>query len=77
MLHETLKMADLVCLFTYYEIYGGIHSVTHQFMIHVLHYLISVFLLGSLWTGIMFISLLTLAEVLKCMNDQAQHVITT
>ena len=25
----------------------------------------------------MFVSLLTLAEILKCMNDQAQHVNTT
>ena len=67
-------MAYLVCLFTNYELYGDIDSDMHLFPINALHCLPSVFLQGSLYNDIMPVSLLTLVEILKCMNDQAQHV---
>ena len=40
-------------------------------MIDELHFLISAFLYELLWNGIMSVLLLILAEILKCLNDQA------
>ena len=53
-----------------------VDSGMHSFGIHALHYLISVFLSWPLRNGIISVSLLTLTEILKCMNDQAHHVNT-